>query len=303
MELKLSRRDPVVLCLVRDGESYIDEFVEYYRTLGFCHICFLDNGSSDSTVEKACGHDCVTVVSSGADFKHQKLAMKWALMRLFGEGRWHLTVDIDEFFQYPFMDDVAVGELLEYLDEHGYTSMVAHLLDMTPGCSFGRLRDFPIGRIGGSSWYFNSSTIEEYDYDVPGNRLSNSNIKLWRGGVRKAVFGGESIVLTKHPLNFGDRDVTVPNSHAVGNRYVADISGLLLHYKFVGDIHARVRKAVEFGQYYGNSIEYRHYMAAFEERPDEGFLLADSYLYENHRQLLSHGLFEISAAYRDAVRH
>ena len=54
----------IVLCLVRDGRPYVRSFVEHYASMGVKHIVFLDNGSTDGTVEALRGYDNVTVLRS-----------------------------------------------------------------------------------------------------------------------------------------------------------------------------------------------------------------------------------------------
>jgi Glycosyl transferase family 2 len=51
----------VVLCLVRDGRPWVKSFVEHYFSLGVQHMVFLDNGSSDGTVEVLKNYDNVTI--------------------------------------------------------------------------------------------------------------------------------------------------------------------------------------------------------------------------------------------------
>jgi hypothetical protein len=52
--------------------------------------------------------------------------------RRFGRGRWSLTVDMDELFDYPYSDVVGLGSLLRYLNSGEYTAVVAQMLDMFP---------------------------------------------------------------------------------------------------------------------------------------------------------------------------
>src|SRR5258707_14558719 len=51
--LQLSRSEAAVTCVLRNGEYYIDSFVQHYSKMGFRHIFFLDNGSSDITLSIA----------------------------------------------------------------------------------------------------------------------------------------------------------------------------------------------------------------------------------------------------------
>jgi hypothetical protein len=37
--------------LVRDGRPYVRSFVAHYSSMGVKHLIFLDNGSTDGTVE------------------------------------------------------------------------------------------------------------------------------------------------------------------------------------------------------------------------------------------------------------
>ena len=101
----------VVVCPVRDGRPYVKSFVEHYASMGAKHLFFLDNGSTDGTVEALKGYDNVTVLRSTLPFKRYKWSMKQYLMERFGRGRWCLCVDIDELFDYPYSDVVGLGSL------------------------------------------------------------------------------------------------------------------------------------------------------------------------------------------------
>ncbi|GJL81590.1 MAG: hypothetical protein DHS20C01_12240 [marine bacterium B5-7] len=297
LEVELSSNEAVVLCLVKDGQDLMEDFITHYRKIGFSHFVFLDNGSSDDTVAVARQHSNVTILRSLADFKEEKLSMKHALLRMFGVGTWTLIADIDELFHYPMMDRFSFDRFLWYLNKHRFTSVVAHLLDLMPPTSLKQLRAEPISRIGESAWYFNHVSIEKSDYDIASNVIENTDIKMWRGGVRSVLFNLNRILLTKHPLNFGDNRMAIHSNHTIGNRKVADISGLLMHYKFVGDIHERIRDAVNHGNFYRNSIEYRHYLEVIDGPDDTCLVLPDSVRFENHRTLLEHELFVISDQY------
>src|SRR5215212_2794204 len=94
----------VVLVLLRNGRPYIKPFVEHYFSLGVKHIVFLDNGSTDGTIEalKAYDDQKITVLRSKLSFKKYNITMKQYLVERFGQGRWTLSVDIDELFEYPY---------------------------------------------------------------------------------------------------------------------------------------------------------------------------------------------------------
>src|SRR5918995_654069 len=94
-EVPYAEDELVVVCLVRDGRPYVKSFVEHYLSLGAKHIFFLDNGSTDGTVEALKEYDNVTVLRSTLPFKSYQVLMRQYLVERFGRGRWCLCVDID----------------------------------------------------------------------------------------------------------------------------------------------------------------------------------------------------------------
>ena len=149
--LDLSEDEAVVVCLVRDSRIYVRPFVEHHLSLGARHIVFLDNGSVDGTVKVAMEHGSVTVLRSGLPFKGYKIPMKRYLTERFGQGCWSLCMDIDELFDWPYSDVVDLQSLLRYLNDEGYTALMAQMLDMFPeeplkagaGVSDSSDKDFP----------------------------------------------------------------------------------------------------------------------------------------------------------------
>src|SRR5215204_2456382 len=122
----------VVVCLVRDGRPYVKSFVEHYTSMGAKHLFFLDNGSTDGTVEALKEYDTVTVFRSTLPFKRYQVPMRQYLVERFGGGRWCLCVDIDELFDYPYSDVVSLSSFLSYLNNNSYTAVIAQMLDMFP---------------------------------------------------------------------------------------------------------------------------------------------------------------------------
>src|SRR5215207_1361082 len=123
----------VLVCLMRNGRPYIKSFVEHHTSMGIKHLFFLDNGSTDGTIEALKGYDNVTVLRTGLPFKNYETSIRQYLVERFGqEGRWCLYVDIDELFDYPYSDVVGLGSLLRYLNQKSYTAVVAQMLDMFP---------------------------------------------------------------------------------------------------------------------------------------------------------------------------
>src|SRR5215210_225800 len=131
-EVPYDEDELVLVCLVRDGRPYVRSFVEHHTSMGIKHMFFLDNGSTDGTVEALKEYENVTVLRTTLPYKRYKGSMKQYLIERFGRGRWCLCVDIDELFDYPYSDVVVLGSLLGYLNERSYTAVVAQMIAMFP---------------------------------------------------------------------------------------------------------------------------------------------------------------------------
>ena len=261
----------VVLCLVRDGRPYLRSFMEHYSSMGVKHLVFLDNGSTDGTVETLKTYENVTVLRTELPYRGNQGLMKGYLMKRFGQRRWSLLVDIDELFDYPYSDVVGLNSLFGYLNSNSYTAVVAHMLDMFP--------EKPLsGRAGNldeplkeSHRFYDLSDlirrkITEDSRCPPDNTYGSDDIALFSGGIRLAVFGNRTL-LTKHPLIFQDDKVRpMAGPHWCGGARVADFTGVLLHYKFLDGL---LRKQAEQAEIRtgGGPARYQKYLEVLEKTP------------------------------------
>jgi glycosyltransferase involved in cell wall biosynthesis len=244
----------VVLVLLRNGRPYIKPFIEHYFTLGVKHIVFLDNGSTDGTVEALQNYENVTVLRSQLPFKKYNITLKQYLVERFGRGRWTLNADIDELFEYPYSDVVSLKALLKYLNDNFYTAVVTYMLDMFPetllsadssATDYESLKEL--------HRFYDISDVRTLDYSQVGdigNVVANERIEILQGGVMQRVFG-TSPLLTKHPLIFLDDRLTPHDlsDHWVGNARIADFTALFLHYKLSANLYGLVRREIEERRY------------------------------------------------------
>src|SRR5215212_1677984 len=278
-EVPYGEDELVVVCLVRDGRPYVKSFVEHYRSLGVKHLFFLDNGSTDGTVEAIKNYDNTTILRSKLPYKGYRLAFKRFLLDRFGKkDRWCLYADIDELFDYPYSDIVGLDSFLGYLTQKSYTAVAAQMLDMFP--------EEPLsGREGNSEEeplkerhrFYDISNITKASIterlSLRNNTLENDDIEFFSGGIRGAIFGARPH-LTKHPLVFLDGGVkpmeglSLDSDHWVANASVADITCVLLHYKFLDKhFHKQAVRAVQEENYWNNSADYKKYLEILDKNP------------------------------------
>lgn len=297
---KVGPNDVVVVCLVRDGTEYIDEFLSHYRALGVSHIVFLDNGSTDGTRLKLESNQGVSVFTTLAPYKVYKDVMKRWLVTRFGPNNWVLCVDIDEFFDYPFRDCLPLEEFLRYLNEKSVNAVVAQLLDLFPSTAL-TLETSKNWRQ--SHCYYTLEQIERQPYrEVYGERnvAPDIGLELFCGGSRSKTFDVGAL-LTKHPLQFPARGIVMRNAHHVTNGRIADISAVLLHYKYVGDFYNYAKRIASEESFSKDSEEYKKYVGAMESTRDLKLYDKSSRVYRGPEALLGEGFLVAGEEFRAYV--
>ncbi len=289
--------DVPVVSLVRDGAPWIDAFVEHHRGLGCGRMVFVDNGSQDDTVVRALAHSGVTVYRCTLPYDRFKAAMRTWAVRCFAAGRWCLALDLDERFDYPHSDVVDLPRLVGWLDRNGHTAVVAHMLDLFPEGNLLRNASAP-------HEHYDLSEVEEGPYPGIWRCRGAKGQSLRFGGIRATAFGLVDVLLTKHPLARHVRGLRTieGGSHGAHGADLAPISGVLYHTKFLGDFAGRIRQAVEEGQYWKGSLEYRRYQEVLAGSPGLRLDGPTACRVESARALVEEGFLQTCAAYETFAR-
>jgi glycosyltransferase involved in cell wall biosynthesis len=101
-KLNSSLNGLIVLCAVRNGETFIQPFIDYYFSLGAEHIIFLDNESTDNTVAIVCKYKNVTILQTKRKSSHYKPVIKNYLINKFAKNRPHIFAQVNELLDYPY---------------------------------------------------------------------------------------------------------------------------------------------------------------------------------------------------------
>jgi len=266
-----------LLCIVRDGEFYLPEFVEYYKNLGVEQFIFLVNNSEDTTVAVLEKYENVKIIINDLPYKTYFHHFKRFLFEEFGKNVWNLVVDIDEFVDYPFSNLTPLLNILEYCDDNNYTAITSQMLDLMPNTKINERRNF----LETDIYYSTENEREEYYFDISKcyNLISNANIKFRLNGWRDKKFNVGDILLTKHVAIKGDGKLQLIHDHFVENAHIADFTLLVKHYKFNENFVAYVKKSVIEKNHYNDSVEYVKY---------------DEYLEAGDLNLYEHGMNDIS---------
>ena len=318
----------------RNEQLRLPEFLRHYRALGVQRFFFADNASTDGSLEYLESQPDVHVFFTTGSFREARGGTTWlnALLAQFGVGRWCVTVDIDELLYYPGSETASLQALTRHFDGAGVEAMRCHLLDMYPAGAisdsaykpgeslvnaapwfdrgpysrlphgecpgvliYGGVRErifFPEAREGGWRRHLHVGLYHRAIYKIPGLR------SLKALDSRRPVFPP---CLTKVPLVRWDAQSQYLNvNHFVSPKRVAAESGVLLHFKFLQDFHARAEREAARGEYYDGAIEFRRYAARLRVDPRVTFRYEGSARFETSDQLVELGLMDDTPAWRQA---
>ena len=289
--------DIILVSTMRNEQIRLPYFIGYYRDLGVDHFLFVDNDSSDGTLEYLSGQPDISVWHTRASYRKATFGIDWMnwLQRKYCHNHWTLVVDPDEFFVYPFCDTRSIRALTDWLDNSSIRSFAAMLLDVYPK---GRIDDIPYQ--AGQNPLEIASWFDSGNYTITRN-ASYGN--LWiQGGPRSRVFFADeprkAPALNKVPLIKWDRKYAYASStHAILPRGLNQVyddwggekaSGILLHTKFLDTFTAKAQEELERGQHYAGSAEYRAYADQLKGQPELWCKWSEKYI--NWRQLEILGL-------------
>jgi glycosyl transferase family 2 len=326
-------RDILLFARCRNERLRLPAFLRHYRALGVDRFFIVDNGSSDGSADVLAGEPDVQLFRTTHSYREAGSGVAWmnALLAEFGVGAWCVTVDVDELLVYPGSEDAPLRQLTAHLERQSHQALACMLLDLYPA---GPLQDasWPENEdLVGAAPFFDSGPYER-------STVALCPDVLIRGGMRERVFYPEHRArgavqraydglldriahripiaretrwlrarrrrtppcLTKIPLVHWSRSSRYTSMHWISPLRVAPETGVLLHFKFLADVHARAVEEAARGEYYDAAAEYRRYAATLARNPDATLRNEESVRYEGTSQLVRLGLMRDSAAWAAA---
>jgi len=294
---RIKKNDVLLVCTLRNERIRLPYFMKYYRDMGVSHFLFVDNDSDDGSREFLIGQEDVSIWHTTASYRKSLFGVHWmnALARKYCHGHWTLTVDVDEFFAFPFCDTRPIPALTDWLDNSGLRSFSAMLIDM-----------YPKGPVDAQPYIEGQNPFEIAEWFDSGNYMLSTNWEyenLWiQGGPRARLFFHNDPFnapsLNKIPLVKWDRSyVYLHSTHMLLPKRLNKVydsnggemaSGVLLHAKFLNTFVQKTEEELKRRQHYAGSREYLAYMSRIKDDPDLWCNWSEKYI--NWRQLEILGL-------------
>lgn len=273
----IRRGDILAAVTVRNEALRLPYFLAHYRRLGVQHFLFVDNGSSDGTVELLRDQPDVSLWTTSDSYRLSRFGLDWLtwLMIRHAHGHWCLTLDADEILIYPYWESRDLRALTGWLDMQGRESFGAMMLDLYPQGALDRQSHHP----GDDPL----KTLQWFDAGNHSVRLQPRMRNLWiQGSVRSRTFFADDPrkgpTLNKVPLvRWNRRYAYVNSTHAILPRRLNLIydetggeltSGALLHTKFLPIAPQKAAEEKLRAEHFANSTLYGNYYDSLAQAPD-----------------------------------
>jgi hypothetical protein len=308
---------------VRDEIIRLPQFIEHHRKIGVARFFITDNGSTDGSRDFLLAQpDChVFVTSNSYAESYSGLDWQTALLNEYGTNHWCLSVDADEWFTYPGYESLSLSELAAYLTETGSQGVFAFMLDLYGAGSIpaSAPTQTQASSLLDACPYFDSdyewrkatyiSKIEKPpfpEYNIVGGprlRLFYPHFSryqfplrvLWSVLSRLKIPIPASLkippTLTKVPFVHWAPGMRYDKPHATKPIKLSEVTGVLLHFKFLQDFYARIRVEAERKEHWDGAAEHERYLNKLKQDPQSlSFYYPGSRAYVGSEQLVELGL-------------
>lgn len=261
---RTSKYSPILICVIKNDIGKIELFFKHYRKLGIEMFVFVDNMSTDGTREFICRQKDAVCYSANQEYSSER-RVAWInrVIAEWGEKKWYLVVDSDEFLNYIGMENHSIKDLICEAELKNYNRIQGFMLDM-----YTKENMFEVSE--------NDKLLENCCYyDKNTYKLNKSDMGTTiRGGARKRVFG-QNMRLSKIPLFYFDDTDIVASSHYMLPK-VKNINipmwFAICHYKFISQSdYEKVQQAVINENYAGKSADYKIYLNKIRESKQLSF--------------------------------
>ena len=294
---KTIKGEPFVICLLKNGNHFIPSFLNHYTSIGFNNFIFLDNNSDDKSVELLKKHN-VTILQSELPYSKYKWAFKQFLVYYCGEDVWTLYVDIDEFWEFPFQNKSNLKYFLEYLDRNNFNAVMSYMLDLFADLPLKDLENLKKNDLKDTFKYYDNTFLKIKPYTKAYNTTNHPDTSHFSGGIHAKSFGIDTIYLSKIPLIKWNKSISVhETSHTSTFINIADVSTVLLHYKFVSGFYKKMKSIIDDNNYWNGNEIYSKYLEVLKKNPTINLKTDSSKIYNNPEQLVEEKAMWISDKY------
>ena len=247
---------PMGIGVIQNEIARIPELLKYHRELGVERFVFVDNGSTDGTVEYLMKQDDVALYRT-TDTYDYKIAWVNRLIDYCGIDRWYLKLDGDEFLVYPEIEEKNIVDYVRDLENKEIKRVRGFMLNMYPKEKLSEININPTEFRKYYQYYDENS--DDYIFYTETSRLCGGNIRR--------TTGSNYAVISKTPLIYVDSHYIMMTSHENFPEYEdrnSKFGLVLLHYKFLPGEEARIREYASSEVHDRGSELYKQYEKLYD---------------------------------------
>ena len=240
----------ILICVIKNEALLLEYFLKHYLSIGVTHCIFVDNNSSDNSLEilKRTSANCM-VFHTSESYKAANFGITWvtSILNRYCKQKWCIVVDADELIYVP---DIRI--LQTKMKQERATMCGFYLLDMYS-------KEESNTYVPGDSFLSHS---KYYDKETDNN-------KDFYSGVRKRIFGTNACLHKRSFFYYNFScccrlrggyhgiDELVPGHSCI--QYFRSFE-ILLHFKFLKpNLREFFQQRVLANEDWNNSSEYKEY--------------------------------------------
>lgn len=285
--------NPIIVLCVKNDKKRLSMLVEHYRSLGVERFAFLDNGSTDGTLEWMLEQDDIDVFTT--DDMYNCLVKEGWINRIvshYGFDRWYILTDSDELSTYVGMESHSLRDVTAYGRKNGIKRFKGINLDMYADAPLFSIASENIDIKDTYCWMDSDSYIE-----LP-RKVAKTTITAVNGGPRYRVMNVPCSVM-KYPLVYFEKGTVSANAHFQYPYSIIEESPCcigILHYKFLDSDKKEFGRRANFGTglssgFAKTGVYYQQYLKASEG--SQTFMYDGSVRFDSSEALKKIPLFEV----------
>ena len=270
----------IAIIVGKNEQLFLPGLLAHHRKIGVEHFLFVDNASSDSSIEYMLEQEDVSVFVTTQDYKFSRFGVNWqeTLLSHYCMGKWALILDSDELFVYDDFENKSIKELLTIADSCGANAVLSPMVDFYPKETLSKA-DISDGR----PFY---EVCNHYDSLASMNVLELTNYgpfgnsKIYSSGLRERIFGRYNTFPEPNYLNqkynlikYRPGMKLIEGLHFMAGHNLFEIQCGIMHFKYHSKFHEKVEREVKAGQHWNGAKEYVRYLGLTKD--NKNFSLYD----------------------------
>ncbi|WP_257287524.1 glycosyltransferase family 2 protein [Endozoicomonas sp. SESOKO2] len=256
----------------KNEQEFLPNLLSHHRKIGVEHFLFVDNSSSDNSIDYMLEQDDVSVFVATQDYKFSRFGVNWqeTLCSHYCLGKWTLIIDSDELFVFDNFEEQSIQELVAKADHEHATAILSPMVDFYPKGSLDTADITESRPFYETCNYFD--TVESMKVLDQANYGPFSNSKVYSAGVRERIFGKYNAYPQPNYLNqkynllkYNPGMNLIEGLHfMVGHKIFSKQCGIM-HFKYHSKFHTKIVREIKSGQHWNNGAEYRRYLGLFNK--------------------------------------